>query len=194
MKYKIKEIKIKENLKIACLCPFIRVRVPALTLTTINNLGFTCSHQNIRKAYSRAALCFIEPHIHSCQSRFRQKLSTSTFLQETTNNLFLSIDKGEYNIAVFLDLQKAFDTVNHEVMLYKLFLYAVRSIEFEWFSSHLESRQQFCAYQNIKLISEWAPVVYLTDHVLALLFLIYVNDLPFLVKITNLGCMLMIQV
>ena len=41
---------------------------------------------------------FVEPHLHSFQSEFRQKHSTSTFLLETTNNWFLNIDKSEYNI------------------------------------------------------------------------------------------------
>ena len=64
-----------------------------------------------------------------------KKNSTSTFLLETTDNWFLNTEKGEYNIAVFLDLRKAFNTVNHEVMLYKLFLYGDRGIELKWVSS-----------------------------------------------------------
>ena len=85
----------------------------------------------------------MEPHLHSFQSGFRQKQSTSTFLLETTNDWFLNIDKDEYNITVLLDLRKAFDTVNHEVMLYKLFLYGVRGIELKWFSSYVENPQQW---------------------------------------------------
>ena len=78
-------------------------------------------------------------------------------------------------------------------MLYKLFLYGIRGIELEWFSSYLEDRQ-FCAYQMEHPISEWSSVVYSKDHVLAPYSLIYVNDQPFVVKIANLDCMLMIQV
>ena len=50
---------------------------------------------------------FNEPHLHSFQAGFRQKHSTSTFLLETTSNWFLNIDKGEYNISIFLGLRKA---------------------------------------------------------------------------------------
>ena len=111
---------------------------------------------------------FIESHLHGFQCGFRQEHSTSTFLLETTNNWFLNIDKGEYNIAVFLDLRKAFDTVNHEVTLYKLFLYGVRGIELKWFSSYLENRQQFCAYQYVKLDFRMVTCGIPKDHILAL--------------------------
>ena len=112
-----------------------------------------------------------------------KKHSTSTFLLETTNNWFLNVDKGEYTIAVFLDLRKAFDTANHEVMVYKLFLYGVRGIELKWFFFYLENRRQFCAYQNVK--SDFRMVSCGIPQGLCLgplLFLIYVNGLPFVVK------------
>ena len=110
--------------------------------------------------------------------------STSTFLLETTKNIwFLNIDKGEYNIAVFLDLQKAFDTVNHEVMLYKFFLYGVKGIDLKRFSSYLENRQWFCAHKNVKSDFRMVTCSMPQGSCLGpLLFLLYVNDLPFVVK------------
>ena len=99
---------------------------------------------------------------------FGQKYSTSTYPLETTNNWFLNIDKGEYNIAVFLDLRKDFDTVNHEVMLYNHFLYGIRGIELKWLSSYLENLQQFCAYQNVKSDFRMVTCGIPQDHVFAL--------------------------
>ena len=85
---------------------------------------------------------------------FGQQHSTSTFLLETTNNWFLNIDKGEYNIAVFLDLRKDFDTVNHEVMLYNHFLYGIRGIELKWLPLTLKICNSFVDTKMQNRISE----------------------------------------
>ena len=50
-------------------------------------------------------------YLCSSQSGFRPKHSTETSLLNTTNKLFLNIDRGQYDIAVIIDLRKAFDTV-----------------------------------------------------------------------------------
>ena len=133
-----------ENLKIACLCPIYKGEGtrsypdnygPISVLPVLARISEKLIHEQ--------SYAFIKPHLHSLQFVFRQKHSTSTFLLETTNDWFLNIDKGEYNIVVFLDLRKAFDTVNHEVLLYKLFLYGGGGIQLKWFSPYLENRQQF---------------------------------------------------
>ena len=140
-----------ENLKIACLCPIYKGEGTRSNPDNYRPISVLPVLSRIfEKLIQEQLYAFIELHLHSFQSGFRQKHSTRIFLLETTNNWFLNIDKGEYNIAVFLDLGKAFDTVNHEVMLYKLFLYGIRGIELKWFSSYLQNRQQFCAYKNVK--------------------------------------------
>ena len=77
-------------------------------------------------------------------------------------------------------------------MPYKLFLYGVRGIELKWFSSYIEIGN---IYQNVKSNFRMVTCVIPKGSCLGpLLFLIYVNDIPFVVKIANLDFMLMIQV
>ena len=83
------------------------------------------------------------------QSGFRSFHSTVTALLEATDNWAFNIDRGYVNAVVFLDLKKVFDTVDHSILLSKLYLYGVKGIAYELLSSYLENRTQKCSVNGI---------------------------------------------
>ena len=74
------------------------------------------------------------------QSGFRSAFSTTSLLLKTTTNWMKSIDSGCYVGALFLDLRKAFDTVNHTILLNKLSDVGVQTSSLRWFENYLEDR------------------------------------------------------
>ena len=71
--------------------------------------------------------------IYSLQFRFRQKHLTSHALLPLTNKIREQLDKGNFACGIFVDFQKAFDTVDHQILIQKLNYYGIRGIANNWF-------------------------------------------------------------
>ena len=144
---------------IAVLSPFTKI----LERLIYNQLNHFLEKQNI---------------LFKHQFGFRKNYSTEQAILELTDNLKMKIDSCETISSIFLDLSKAFDTVNHQILLQKLYRYGIR-VPLLWFKSYLENRSQYVEVENVKSNPLTIQCGIPQGSTLGpLLFLIYVNDIP----------------
>jgi hypothetical protein len=123
------------------------------------------------------------------QYGFRPKHSTTNAVCEFISNTLNSLDNNQTTLGVFLDLSKAFDTIDHNILLHKLSHYGIRGIALDWFKSYLSNRKQYVSYKGSSSRSHEITCGVPQGSVLGpLLFIIYTNDLP--ISLTYSKCVL----
>ena len=132
----------------------------------------------MKNAYSNNSILIYVNITYKFQYGFRENCSTELAVSQVCNDIIENLENKSITCLVFLDLAKAFDTVNHQILLKKLSKYGIRVEPLKLFKSYLLNRKQCTVVNNVK--SEWHTVkcrVSQGSTLGPLLFLMYINDL-----------------
>ena len=103
----------------------------------------------MEKVIHKRVCSFLEHNdiLYNNQYGFGRKHSTIDAITQFMTDATSSLDDKQSVLSVFLDLSKAFDTIDHNILLQKLHFYGIRGTSLDWFKSYLSNRKQYVFYK-----------------------------------------------
>jgi hypothetical protein len=167
-------------LKIAKVCPVFKDGDPRL-FTNYRPISILPSFSKIfEKIISDRLIAYLEKNriLSTNQFGFRKNHSTYMAIADMYDKISSAIDENKYSIGIFIDLSKAFDTIDHSILIKKLEHYGVRGIPLKLFMNYLTNRKQYVVYNNVSSgLSNICCGVPQGSILGPLLFILYVNDI-----------------
>ena len=141
---------VPDKLKIAKVIPIYKKADSAMFSNNRPVSLLSCFSKILERLIFDRCVNFINNQeiLNDKQYNFRPKHSTYMAIAQLVDKITNAVEKNETTIGIFLDLSKAFNTIDHSILLHKLEHYGFRGIVLEWFKNYLSNRTQYVAFNN----------------------------------------------